>query len=144
MEGTRLAELGVICRRHGVDLVYLFGSQARPGHLFLLGEKVVAEDSLADLDVGVVGSRPLPPPAGRATFYALLHNDLAGLFAPFKLDLVLLEENHSVFQLEAIKGICVYQAGEDERSAYETGILRRAADFRPFLDRYLQERLEEV
>lgn len=144
METVRPAKCEALCRKHGVALAYLFGSRAEAGYRFLRGGQVVAEDPLADLDVGVVTGGPLPPASERATFYALLHNDLADLFHPFHLDLVLLEENHSVFQLEAIKGICVYQVGEEEREAYELRILRRAADFRPFLEKYLQERLEEV
>lgn len=76
--------------------------------------------------------------------YAKLYGDMADLFAPKQLDLVFLEENHSVFQAEALKGICVYSLDESTRDQYEEMILRRAADFRPFLEKYYQELLEEV
>lgn len=137
-------KLADLCRRHGIALVYLFGSQAQVGLKILQGEKVVINDPLTDLDVGVLTERPLGQPRKRSKFYAALYNDLEDLFKPLRLDLVLLEENHSVFQLEAIRGICVYQASQEKRDAYEMMILRRAADFRPFLERYLQEVLEEV
>ncbi|HAG08844.1 MAG TPA: DNA polymerase subunit beta [Desulfotomaculum sp.] len=137
-------ELACLGHKYGVALIYLFGSQAREGTKILAGEKVMIEDPLTDLDVGVVTEEPLPKLPQRLKFYAALYNDLEDLFKPFCLDLVLLEENHSVFQLEAIKGICVYQISEEKQDTYEMMILRRAADFRPFLEKYLQEVLEEV
>lgn len=144
MGRNRRDKLARICRRHGLALVYLFGSQAQSGARWLAGEDVSVADPLADLDVGVVTGGPLPEPADRRRFYAAVYNDLEDLFHPFRLDLVLLEENHSVFQLEALKGICIYQESEERRDNYEMMILRRAADFRPFLERYFQDILEEV
>ncbi|MDI6871771.1 MAG: nucleotidyltransferase domain-containing protein [Bacillota bacterium] len=136
-------ELRELCRRHGLALVYLFGSQAANGARLLDGETAAPSDALADLDVGVVTLEPLLPPHERYQFYARLFNDLEDVFKPFPLDLVLLEENHSVFQLEAIKGICVYQVSEEKRDEYEMNILRRAADFAPVLDLFHREYLEE-
>jgi len=52
--------------------------------------------------------------------------------------------SRSCFQFGAVKGVCVYQEGQEKRDAYEIMILRRAADFRPFLEMYLREVLEEV
>lgn len=137
-------ELACLCHKYGVALIYLFGSQAQAGAKILTGEKVVIKDPLTDLDVGIVTKEPLPKLPQRLKFYAALYNDLEDLFKPFRLDLALLEENHSVFQLEAIKGVCVYQISEENQDIYEMMILRRAADFRPFLEKYLQEVLEEV
>lgn len=128
---------------HGVSLAYLFGSQAEKGKE-LLGGKTAVPGPLSDLDLGVVTKDSLPAGGERAHLYASLYNDIVDLFRPFNLDLVLLEETHSVFQLEAIKGICIYQDGERQRDDYEMSILRRAADFRPVLVRFLQETLEEV
>jgi predicted nucleotidyltransferase len=143
MARSREEELRRLGRQYGLALVYLFGSQAAAGARLLAGEAVTPSDALADLDVGVVTREPLPPPYERAQFYARLFNDLEDVFRPFPLDLVLLEENHSVFQLEAVKGICVYQASEERREEYEMNILRRAADFAPVLDLFHRECLEE-
>ncbi len=63
---------------------------------------------------------------------------------PLSLDLVLLQETHSIFQLEAIKGICVYRESEQAKEDYEMSVLRRAADFGPVLAKFLEETLEEV
>ncbi|HHW19319.1 MAG TPA: nucleotidyltransferase domain-containing protein [Firmicutes bacterium] len=141
---SKMAQLYSICRNHGISLVYLFGSQAQAGMKILAGEEVKCDDPLADLDVGVVTENPLPQVSKRPALYAALYNDLQELFVPAKLDLVFLEENNSVFQAEALKGICVYQVSQQKRDEYEMMILRRAADFRPFLEKYYQEVLEEV
>lgn len=65
-------------------------------------------------------------------------------FLPLKLDLVFLQETHSVFQVEAINGICIYMESLAVKDAYEHRILARAADFRYVLQKYYRERLEEI
>ena len=131
-----------ICQKHNIKLAYLFGSQVDKGLSILEGKVVSICDPLTDLDVGVVTREPLPPPAKRSHLYAKLAVDLSDLFEPFPLDLVFLEENHSVFQAEALKGQCIYASSEEEKDNYELNVLRRAADFRPFLEMFLKEALE--
>jgi hypothetical protein len=60
------------------------------------------------------------------------------------LDLVFLQETHSVFQANVISGHCIYAASSSIQEEYEENVLRLAADFRPFLEHYLDEVLEEV
>lgn len=136
------SELTRISQEHNLDLVYLFGSQVANGLRVLQGNNVEVLDPLTDLDVGVVTRGSLPPPAIRGKFYAELYVALSDLFEPFPLDLVLLEENHSVFQAETLKGQCIYASSEERKDDYEMSILRRAADFRPFLEKFLEEALE--
>lgn len=57
---------------------------------------------------------------------------------------MLLEENHAVFQAEALRGICVFEVDPAHRKAYEMKILARTADFRPFLDLFHKEVLEAL
>lgn len=134
-----LAEIG---QKYNLDLIYLFGSQVTNGLRILQGEEISVSDPLTDLDVGVVTCVPLPPPAERSKLYAELTIVLSDLFEPFPVDLVFLEENHSVFQAEIFKGQCIYASSEEKKDNYELNILRRAADFRPFLELFLQEALE--
>lgn len=144
---SRASELADLCRRHRVGLVYVFGSRAELGLKLLQGRgdgNLRLEDPLADLDVGVVMLDTLPPPGERYTFYADLYNSFGDLLPGIPLDLVLLQENHAVFQAEAITGHCVYAATEDFRSDYEQRILARAADFRPVLEAFYRDRLEEA
>lgn len=144
MPGERLTRLSEALSKHGISLAYLFGSQATAGRDLLNGSPVSNTDPLSDLDLGVVTQGFLPEGPGRAQFYSGLYNDLVDLFLPLGLDLVLLEETHSVFQLEAVKGTCVYQDSDLRRDQYEMSVLRRAADFMPVLRKFLQEVLEEV
>lgn len=133
-----------ICKKYDIMLLYLFGSQQATGMRLLQGEKVTVTDPLTDIDVGVVFRNELPPPYPRVKLYADLYNDLVDFFVPFHLDLTLLQENHSVFQLEAVaRGTCVYSADEDWREHYEMNIMRRAADFQWVLDKFYEEKLAD-
>lgn len=107
------------------------------------GGNPLLTDPLADLDIGVVRLAGELPPLERVELYSALSMDLQGLFKPFSVDLVLLEETHSVLQAEAICGTCIYAENEKLREDYEERILARAADFRPFLELFYRERLEE-
>ena len=135
-----------ICERNGVGLCYLFGSQAQNAHRMLLGERVHIEDPLTDIDVGVVLLHF--DRLQRAGELHLVHSRLYGamvdLFVPYEPDVVLLQENHSVFQLEAIRGICVFEASASFRSDYEEMVLRKGADFRYVLETYLRERTADL
>jgi predicted nucleotidyltransferase len=140
----KLRDLGAVCQKYGIALVYLYGSKAEEGLRHLRGEEVGIDDKLADIDVGVVFKEPLPPPEKRYKLYSNIFNEFEEIFRPLPLDLVFLEEGHSVFQVEALKGYCVYSMDETFKEDYEEMILRRAADFRPFLELYLKEALEEA
>ncbi len=140
----KLQQLARLSREHGIALVYLFGSQEEAGLELLRGQAVNLDDPLTDIDLGVVFSSPFDPSEPHHEQYSRVLADLAGLFLPHQLDLVFLQENHSVFQAEALKGTCVYSADEATRDSYEEMILRRAADFRPFLEKYYEELLAEV
>ena len=133
-----------IARKHGIALIYIFGSQVRAGIDILGGIRPERTDPLADLDVGVVFNRDLPPARERIELYSSIHNALQDVFSPFPVDLVFLQETHSVFQGNAICGQCVYSSSPEFKENYEENVLRRAADFRPFLERYLDEILEEA
>lgn len=137
-------KLADICKENAVVLAYLFGSQAEAGRATLDGNPAVVADPLADLDLGIIFRGTVPPPPELPRVYARLYNSLAELFSPLTLDLVFLQEQHSVFQANAVTGICVYAEDEDFKGKYEEDVMRKAADFRPFLERYLDERLEEV
>ncbi len=133
-----------IALQSNIALIYLFGSQVEAG-LDLLNEiPRDFTDPLTDIDVGVVFKTRLPVPAERYNLYSSIYNQLADLFAPYPLDLVFLQETHSVFQANAICGQCIYYCSLEFKETYEERVLARAADFRPFLERYLDEVLEEV
>lgn len=137
-----------IAARYGLTLCYLFGSQADLGLAYLTGQDVVIDDPLADLDIGVLlsadHSADVSDPLQRAYLYGDLANAMQELFTPFNVDLVLLNETHSVFQAEAICGHCIYAVSDAVKDDYELRTLARAADFRPVLEMFYRERLEDV
>jgi hypothetical protein len=137
----RLTHLADKC---GLSLVYLFGSQVEVGLAILRGESPPVIDALADIDVGAVFRGELPPPSTRAEVFADMYGEMADIFSPHSLDLCFLQENHSVFQCSIFNGVNIYAIDDQTPLDYEEDIVRRAADFRPVLERYLDEILEEV
>lgn len=135
--------LADVAQRYGLDFVYAFGSQADMTAALVTTGALPSRPTRSDGDIGVVFAGGLPP-AGRerAVTYARLHLELSDLLEPLRVDLVFLQEDHSVFQAEAIKGHCLHAASPDVRERYEEMTVRRAADFRPFLLAYLREALE--
>lgn len=138
---TRLARLA---DRYDLSLVYLFGSQVEVGLSLLRGDSLPVVDALADIDVGVVFRGKLPPPSTRADVYADMYSEMVDMFSPHPLDLCFLQENHSVFQCAIFDGASIYAIDTETRLDYEEDVVRRAADFRPVLEKYLDEMLEEV
>jgi len=98
---------------------------------------------MADRDLGIVFAPSLSDlglPAHRVyTELSLKLTDLAP-----SIDLVLLEETHSLLQFKAILGICVYSASDEFRFDFEIDVLRRAADFRYHFEQYHRERREDL
>lgn len=138
----KLAALKSIAHSYGIALVYLFGSRSEEAYCSLHGDNPLIDDPLADIDVGVIFQQHLPPAEKRYFLYADIYNDMIGLFNPYPVDLSFLQENHAVFQVEALKGICIYSMDENFKDRYEEMILRRAADFKPVLELFLKEALE--
>ena len=132
-----------ICQKYNIALVYLFGSQKENSLKLLNGEKVDIKDPLADIDVGIVFSQDIESIPERHKVYSNIYNDFEDLFLPYHLDLVFLQECHSVFQTEALLGICVYSISEEFKDEYEMMVLRRSADFKYVLDKYTEEALEK-
>jgi len=139
---NRLLRLTEICHESGISIMYLFGSMKDAGLIVLQGNAVMQSDPLADMDVGVVFAGSLPHGLPRTRLYSRIYNQLEDLFLPYKLDLVLLQETHSVFQAEAVKGHCLYSADDAFKDRYEEDALRKACDFRPYLEQYHKEVLE--
>ncbi|NMC59810.1 MAG: nucleotidyltransferase domain-containing protein [Candidatus Methanofastidiosa archaeon] len=139
----KIEKLRDICQKYNIALVYLFGSQKENSLKVLNGEKVEINDPLADIDVGIVFSQDIESIPERHKVYSYIYNDFEDLFLPYHLDLVFLQECHSVFQTEALLGICVYSISEEFKDEYEMMVLRRAADFKYVLYKYAEDALEK-
>ena len=139
----KIEKLRDICQKYNIALVYIFGSQKENSLKLLNGEKVDIKDPLADIDVGIVFIHSIEDIPERYKIYSNIYNDLEDLFLPYHLDLVFLQECHSVFQTEALLGICVYNISREFKDEYEMMVLRRAADFKYVLDKYAEGALEK-
>ncbi|HOQ51901.1 MAG TPA: nucleotidyltransferase domain-containing protein [Candidatus Atribacteria bacterium] len=140
---NKLERLKKICQKYNIALAYLFGSQKENALRILEDKDVSINDPLADIDVGIVFSYDIENVKERYKLYGDIYNELEELFKPYPLDLIFLQESHSVFQVEALKGICIYSVSEEFKDNYEMMILRRAADFKYVLEKYIEEALEK-
>jgi len=140
---NKLERLKKICQKYNIALAYLFGSQKENALRILENKNASINDPLADIDVGIVFSCDIENVKERYKLYGDIYNELEELFKPYPLDLVFLQESHSVFQVEALKGICVYSVSEEFKDNYEMMVLRRAADFKYVLEKYIEEALEK-
>ncbi|MCP4658984.1 MAG: nucleotidyltransferase domain-containing protein [bacterium] len=120
-----------ICRRYGLQSIYLFGSRADEGLRLLAGEAVARDGS--DLDVGVVFCDP------EFDLSALwgLQVELEELFAPLRVDLVPIQKLDAIFQFRAIDGHRLIETDPTRNAYYELAVMRRAAELLP-----IERRLE--
>jgi predicted nucleotidyltransferase len=113
---------------NGIGLAYFFGSQKDLGPRILAGENVGGA-SESDLDLGVVLlEHPLDYWEGQRV-RRHLEEDLAPLFAPVRLHLLLLEEENAHVQYAAIRGIQVYAVNEVFITHYRRQVLTLYGDW---------------
>jgi predicted nucleotidyltransferase len=113
---------------HGVGLAYFFGSQKALGPRLLDGQRVAGAPE-SDLDLGVVLlEHPMDYWEGEAR-RRRLQEDLAGLFSPPRLHLLLLEEENAHVQYAAIRGLPVYARDEEFAREYRRRVLTLYGDW---------------
>jgi len=140
---NKFVKIKQICQEYDITLAYLFGSKVKEGLKILNNEIIEINDPLSDLDFGLVFKNEGSTKKSYK-LYSELYNLFSDIFLPLKLDLVFLQENHSVFQSQAFLGECIYYDDEEFKDNYEDRILARAADFKYVLDKYYEERMEEM
>lgn len=114
-----------ICKKHGVALCYLFGSQKEIGRDLLEGRDVRGTDPESDIDFAVLFHNL---PQNNLDAYAHLSLDLQDLVSPFKADLLFLHEVDHLIQLEAIMGLNIYTSSEEHREIFEETVRMFASD----------------
>ncbi|MEJ2673200.1 MAG: hypothetical protein P8168_13565 [Deltaproteobacteria bacterium] len=112
----------------GIGLAYFLGSQKELGPRLLAGEKVKGAPE-SDLDLGVVLlEHPLDYWEGQKLRQEL-ENELAPIFAPIRLHLLLLEEENPHVQYAAIRGLQVYAVNEELARGYRRQVLTLYGDW---------------
>lgn len=117
---------------------------ANEGVSLLDGQTPEKLDPLADLDLGVVLMEPISDPKERIKLYGRLYAGLSGIFSPFPLDLVFLQETGVILQFEAINGQLVFSHDDDQRIDYEERVIKYYQDWKPVYDLYTKEVLEAI
>jgi predicted nucleotidyltransferase len=113
---------------NGIALAYFLGSQQDLGPRLLAGEEVVGAPE-SDLDLGVVLlEHPLDYWEGQR-LRQRLEAELAPLFAPIPLHLLLLEEENAHVQYAAIRGLPVYAISEEVAREYRVRVLTLYGDW---------------
>ena len=136
-----MKKLNDICKRYGIRLCYLFGSQKELGLDRLHGVEIEIRDPESDIDFAVSF---YSPPENPAHTYANLSIDLGALVYPLRADLVFLHEVDHLIQFEAIQGINIFAADNSIKDAYETLVLAFAADETVIFKKNEQDFIEAV
>ena len=126
-----------LCRTHGIDALYVFGSRTQEVCRHLDDERLPAVGAGSDVDIGILPAVSTVLTVDRKVAIAAAIEDL---FDVRRVDLVVIPDADPFVAVNVIRGECLYrrdQAGLDE---YELYVLRRAGDLAP-LER---ERLEEI
>ena len=134
-------QIKAIARRYGVTLVYLFGSEAERGRIYLEGGRVTPHP-FSDLDVAVAFEKALPEPMET---YGQLYREISEIFVPFNVDLLFMQEVNTLFQHEIIRGFRIYSTDEFDADEFEEGIMKRSEDLlfkKRILDRDIMEAVE--
>ncbi|MGA9820169.1 MAG: hypothetical protein WBQ36_01090 [Desulfobaccales bacterium] len=117
-----------LLRAQGVALAYFFGSQKALGPLLLDGREVAGAPE-SDLDLGVVLlDHPWDYREGEK-LRLRLQEELAGLFTPVRLHLVLLEEENPHVQHAAITGIEAFVPDTEVAREYRCKVWTLYADW---------------
>lgn len=130
-----------LAEKFGINLIYLFGSQAEIGEKYLKGELTTPE-IFSDLDVAVSFKNP---PENSIKIYGELYVEISEIFDPFYIDLVFIHELNSLFQYEIIKGIRIYEQDEETAEVFEEMVMKKAADLMPIkkiMEREIMEAIE--
>jgi len=121
---TRKNTLRAIFKKNDVLLAYVFGSNQDSGTRFLEGSPGKAHEP-SDMDIGL-----LIAPSSRTLYesYGSLYLELSRFFAPFRIDIVLLHEVHSLLKFDIISGCRIYAEDEQFADDYEDLVMKFASD----------------
>jgi predicted nucleotidyltransferase len=118
-----------ICREHGIDALYAFGSRAAELAKCVREGAALDERSRSDIDLAV-----LPRPGHRLSARARVALTTAledALGAAVPVDLAMLPEAGAALALEIIQGELLLTTDPVREAEYELFVLRRAGDLAP-------------
>jgi uncharacterized protein len=123
------ASLDRIAANYHLDAIYAFGSRAAEARSVVVAGTGVFAGSRSDLDVGIL---PEPESYLDAAQRAGLVSALEDVFAPARVDLVVLPEASPYLALDIVTGELLLARNTDREAEYQLFVLRRAGDLAPF------------
>ena len=124
-------------KRLGVEVVYLFGSQA---------EGVAGKAS--DIDIGIVLKNPIPKQKPATDLYNALFHILHDCFdmSNFRtMDIVFLQRASLELQFDVIRhGKVLFESSSDVRMNFEERVATLYRDFKPILKQFNNAILERI
>jgi hypothetical protein len=125
---TKAEELARLCRRHGVEAMYAFGSRGGEVRDWLAAEEWRRLGGESDVDMG---TRPELGVAWGLDEKVRLALDLEDMLGCSHVDLVVLPEADPFLAAEIIRGERLFTRNEYEADEYDLYVLRRAGDLIP-------------
>lgn len=126
--GDRMSVLAELCRRSGVQALYVFGSRAHQVQQWLAGVLSALHPSGSDVDIGVKARPGFLTSAWDRVRLQIALEDLLGVS---RVDLVLLHEADPFLAVNVIRGERLYAEDAYCADEYELYVLRRAGDLAP-------------
>lgn len=123
------ASLDRIATDYRLDAIYAFGSRAAEARGMVAAGTGLFAGSQSDLDVGILPEHDIHLDATRR---AGLVSALEDVFAPARVDLVVLPEASPYLALDIVTGELLLARNTDREAEYQLFVLRRAGDLAPF------------
>jgi uncharacterized protein len=119
--------LQALAIKHGLQIIYAFGSRAREALDFIDGLKPRLTPGPSDLDIGVKPSTKLT-----VSDKVDLTLQLEELFVVPRVDLVVLSEVSTFLAMEIVSGELLFAENLHHEAEYQLYIMRKAAELMPF------------
>jgi len=120
-------KIGQIAAKHGLQIIYAFGSRAEEAKEVVEGRIERLSSTPSDLDIGVKPENPLTVEA--KVEIAIFFEDL---FHLPRVDVVILPEAPVSLAVEIVQGEILYARNSTHEAEYQLYIMRMAADLLPY------------
>ena len=120
-------KIGQIAAKHGLQIIYAFGSRAEEAKEVVEGRIERLSSTPSDLDIGVKPENPLTVEA--KVEIAIFFEDL---FHLPRVDVVILPEAPVSLAVEIVLGEILYAMDSTYEAEYQLYIMRMAADLLPY------------
>lgn len=126
---ARAAALAALCHRHGVAILYVFGSRAEEVAGWLRGAVDALAGGGSDVDIGVVAAHNWPLDVEAKVQLA---QSLEALLGVERVDLLSLSDADPFVAVNVVRGERLFAQNADDADEFDLYVLRRAGDLAPW------------